>query len=136
MPDKSQHSPDQALHEALSRRERQIMDILYRHREATAAEVRAELPDPPSYSAVRALLSKLEKKGTVQHRVDGPRYVFAPVAARDVARESALKRLVATFFDGSPAAAANALLDMNGDDLSVEEMDRLFKQIEQARKDG
>ena len=131
MTNKSQHSLD----EALSRRERQIMDILYRHREATAAEVQAELPDPPSYSAVRAMLSKLENKGAVCHRADGPRYVFAPVAAREDARQSALKRLVATFFDGSPAAAANALLDMSGDDLSVEEMERLLKQIEQSRKD-
>ena len=112
------------------------MDILYRSREATAAEVRAQLPDPPSYSTVRALLSKLEKKGAVRHRADGPRYVFAPVGARDDARESALNRLVATFFDGSPAAAANALLDMTGDDLSVEEMDSLLKQIEQSRRDG
>jgi len=135
MTSKSQHSLGEALHEALSRRERQIMDILYRHREATAAEVQAELPDPPSYSAVRAMLSKLESKGAVGHRVDGPRYVFAPVAARDDAGQSALKRLVATFFDGSTAAAANALLDMSADDLSVEEMESLLKQIEQSRKD-
>lgn len=125
-----------SLDERLSRRERQIMDILYRSREATAADVRAELSDPPSYSTVRALLSKLEKKGIVRHRLDGPRYVFAPVQARDNARQSALKRLVATFFDGSPAAAANALLDMTGDDLSVEAMDSLLKQIEQSRGDG
>lgn len=124
-----------SLDERLSRRERQIMDILYRCREATAADVRAGLPDPPSYSTVRALLSKLEKKGAVCHRVDGPRYVFAPVQARDNARQSALRRLVATFFDGSPAAAANALLDMSGDDLSSEEMEKLLRQIEQSRKD-
>jgi predicted transcriptional regulator len=140
MSSKAQQSRDEALHEALhealSRRERQIMDILYRHREATAAEVRADLSDPPSYSTVRALLSKLEKKGAVQHRTDGPRYVFAPCGARDDARDSALKRLVATFFDGSPAAAANALLDMSGDNLSAEELQSLLEQIEQSRKDG
>ena len=124
-----------SLAERLSRRERQIMDILYRCRQATAAEVLAELPDPPGYSAVRALLSKLETKGAVRHRVDGPRYVFAPVEARDNARQSALKRLVTTFFDGSPAAAANALLDMSGDGLSSEEMESLLRQIEQSRKD-
>ena len=89
----------------LSKRERQIMDILYRHGQASAAEVRANLPDPPSYSAVRATLRILEEKGHVQHQQDGPRYVFRPAVARDKATRSALRHLVKTFFNGSAEQA-------------------------------
>lgn len=122
------------MEERLSRRERQIMDILYRRREATAQDVRGDLPDPPSYSAVRALLSKLEQKGAVIHRADGPRYVFAPAVPRASARQTALERLVTTFFDGSPVAAANALLGMSADDLSDEELERLDALVREARE--
>ena len=119
----------------LSRRERQIMDSIYRRGRATAAEVLEDLPDPPSYSAVRALLRLLEEKGHVRHEQDGPRYVFLPTVARDRARKSALKHVVRTFFDGSPTDAVAALLD--GDTkLDESELDRLSAMIEQARKEG
>ena len=99
----------------LSRRERQIMDSIYRRGRATAAEVLEDLPDPPSYSAVRALLRLLEEKGHVRHEQDGPRYVFLPTVTRDRARKSALKHVVRTFFDGSPTDAVAALLDGDRD---------------------
>jgi predicted transcriptional regulator len=118
----------------LSRRERQIMDIIYGRGQATAAEVTAALPDPPSYSAVRALLRILEDKGHVRHQQDGPRYVFLPTVSRDRARRSALRSLVKTFFDGSPAQAAAALIDQG--DLSDEDVARLSEAIEKARKEG
>jgi BlaI family transcriptional regulator, penicillinase repressor len=121
--------PDQ-----LSRRERQIMDIIYARGQATAAEVTAALADPPSYSAVRALLRILEQKGHLRHQQDGPRYVFLPTVSRDRARRSALRNLVRTFFDGSPAQAAAALIDQA--QISGEEFDRLADAIEKARKEG
>lgn len=120
----------------LSRRERQIMDIIYRHGHATAAEVRDELPEPPSYSAVRALLRVLEEKGHVRHEREGPRYVYRPTLPAQEARASALRRLVATFFDDSPERAVAALLDMSGDDLSKAELDHLAGLIERARREG
>jgi predicted transcriptional regulator len=120
----------------LSRRERQIMDIIYRRGRATAAEVQADLPDPPSYSAVRALLRVLEEKGHLRHEQDGPRYLFLPTVGRDRARRSALKQLVRTFFDGSVEEAAAALLDMSRDRLAPDELDRLSTLIEKARKEG
>src|SRR5258706_3922369 len=95
----------------LSRRERQIMDIVFARGEATAAEVGAALPDPPSYSAVRALLRILEEKGHLRHREDGPRYVFVPTEPREKASRSALKRVLQTFFDGSLSNAVAALVD-------------------------
>ena len=119
----------------LSRRERQIRASIYRRGRATAAEVLEDLPDPPSYSAVRALLRLLEEKGHVRHEQDGPRYVFLPTVTRDRARKSALKHVVRTFFDGSPTDAVAALLD--GDTkLDESELDRLSAMIEQARKEG
>jgi BlaI family transcriptional regulator, penicillinase repressor len=118
----------------LSRRERQIMDIIYARGQATAAEVTAALVDPPSYSAVRALLRILEQKGHLRHQHDGPRYVFLPVVSRDRARRSALRNLVRTFFDGSPAQAAAALIDQS--QLSSEDFDRLAEAIDKARKEG
>lgn len=120
----------------LSRRERQIMDIIYRRSRATVAEVRADLPDPPSYSAVRALLRVLEEKGHLTHEQDGPRYIYQPTVPRDEARESALERLLRTFFDGSTEKAVAALLDMSTDDLSEAELERLARLIEEARKEG
>jgi predicted transcriptional regulator len=122
-------SPD-----TLSRRERQIMDVIYARGQATAAEVTAALPDPPSYSAVRALLRILEQKGHLRHQEDGPRYVFLPTVSRDRARRFALRNLVRTFFDGSPAQAAAALIDQG--DLSDDDVARLAALIERARKEG
>jgi BlaI family penicillinase repressor len=117
----------------LSRRERQIMDVLFQRGRATAVEVQAALPDPPSYSAVRALLRILEDKGHIRHETEGPRYVYMPRLDRDRARRSALRHLVTTFFDGSVAQAAAALLDQGGRRLSDEELERLSAQIARAR---
>ena len=119
----------------LSRRERQIMDVIYRRGRATAAEVLADIPDPPSYSAVRAMLRLLEEKGHVRHEQDGPRYVFVPIVHRDRARRSALTHVVRTFFDGSATEAVAALLN-DGGKLSAAELDRLSAMIDQARQEG
>ena len=118
----------------LSRRERQIMDVIYARGQATAAEVTAALADAPSYSAVRALLRILEQKGHLRHQQDGPRYVFLPTVPRDRARRSALRNLVRTFFDGSSAQAAAALIDQS--QLSDEDFQRLSHAIDKARKEG
>ena len=123
-------------HTVLSRRERQIMDIIYQRRQATAAEVMEHLPDPPSYSAVRALLRVLEEKGHVRHKHDGPRYVFYPTVSRDRARQSALKQVVGTFFEDSTGQAVATLLDMSAKEMSDVELDRLAELIEQVRKEG
>lgn len=120
----------------LSNRERQIMDILYRFGQATAAEVQANLPSPPSYSAVRATLRILEEKGHVQHQQDGPRYVFRPAVARDKAKRSAVRHLIRTFFDGSTEQAVATLLDDSSSKLSPRELDRLAELINQARSKG
>jgi BlaI family transcriptional regulator, penicillinase repressor len=110
------------------------MDIVYARGQATAAEVTAALADPPSYSAVRALLRILEEKGHLRHQQDGPRYVFLPTVSRDRARRSALRNLVKTFFDGSAAQAAAALIDQG--ELSEDEVARLSEAIEKARREG
>ena len=123
-------------HNELSRRERQIIDILYSHGRATAAEVQSLLPDPPSYSAVRAMLRILEEKGHVRHEQDGPRYVYLPTIARDNAKRSAMRHMLQTFFDGSAAQAISALLDDSSAKLSDAELDRLAKMIEEARRTG
>ena len=127
-------SPD-PLTTQLSRRERQIMDVVYRIGKVTAAEVLAELPDPPSYSAVRAMLRLLEEKGHVRHEQDGPRYVFLPTVTRDKARKNAMKHLVRTFFDGSTEDAVAALLQ-NDAGMSDNELERLSKLIDGAKKEG
>ena len=127
-------APEKPQH--LSRRERQIMDVVYRLGAATAAEVLENLVDPPSYSAVRALLRVLEDKGHVTHSQDGPRYMYTPVVPRTAARRSALRQLVRTFFDGSPAQAAAALLDMSEASLSGEEARQLAQLIEKAKREG
>ena len=119
----------------LSRRERQIMDVIYRRGRATAAAVLEGLPDPPSYSAVRAMLRLLEEKGHVRHEQDGPRYVFLPTVNRDRARKTALKHVVRTFFDGSATDAVAALLDSEAK-LSGVELDRLSAMIDEARREG
>src|SRR5918994_6842737 len=123
-------------HLDLSRRERQIVDILYAQGRATAAEVLSALPDPPSYSAVRAMLRILEEKGHVRHEQDGPRYVYAPTVARENAKRSALNHMLRTFFDGSAEQAISALLDDSSSKLSDAELDRLARLIDQARATG
>ncbi len=120
----------------LSNRERQIMDILYREASATAAEVHEQLPDPPSYSAVRATLRILEEKGQVRHDQDGPRYVFRPAVARDKAKRTAIRHLVQTFFDGSPELAVATLLDESASELSKDDFARLEKLIDDAKSKG
>ena len=120
----------------LSRRERQIMDILHAKGSLTAAEIRAALPDAPGYSAVRALLRILEEKGHVKHRQDGPRYIYLPCVSRENASRSALKRLVATFFQGSTTQALAALLENADTKLSDAELNQLQQLIKQAKKEG
>jgi len=120
----------------LSRRERQIMDLLYRQGRATAAEVQSNLPDPPGYSAVRAMLRVLEEKGHARHEQDGPRYVYLPRVARDRAKRRALRHVVRTFFDGSPEQVITALLDDRSAKLSDEDLDRLARLIDRARQEG
>lgn len=122
--------------ENLSRREGQIMDVLFRLGSATAAEIRESIPDPPSYSAIRGLLRVLEEKRHVRHEQDGPRYVFKPTIEPKKARSGALERLLKVFFDGSTEKAVAALLDLNAGELSVNDYDRLARLIEQARQQG
>ena len=123
-------------HLNLSRRERQIMDAIYRLGRATAAEVLGNMPDPPGYSAVRAMLRLLEEKGYLRHEQQGPRYIYLPTLSRDKARQSALKQLVQTFFDNSTEQTVSALLDMSKSRLSDEELERLSALIDKARKEG
>jgi BlaI family penicillinase repressor len=120
----------------LSRRERQIMDVLHAKGRATAAEVLAALPAPPGYSAVRALLRILEEKGHVRHRREGARYVYGPRTSPETARRSALKRVVSTFFQGSVAQAMAALLETADTELSDIELSRMQQLIKKARKEG
>jgi predicted transcriptional regulator len=126
----------QSTHERLSRRERQIMDIIYKLGQASAAEVLENMADAPSYSAVRAMLRLLEEKGYLKHDTDGPRYVFVPTLNREKARKSALQQMLQTFFDGSTEEAVATLLNMSRPELSTDELDRLSKMIEEARKKG
>src|SRR5918996_11287 len=118
-------------HNDLSRRERQIMDVLYANGRATAAEVQSAIPDAPSYSAVRAMLRILEDKGHVRHEQDGPRYVYVPTVARDNVKQSALRHVLQTFFDGSAEQAISALLGDKAAQLSDAELDRLARLIDQ-----
>jgi predicted transcriptional regulator len=127
--------PDSSSHH-LTRRERQIMDIIYARGEAAAADVHQALPDAPSYSAVRALLRILEDKGHLTHTEEGGKYVYAPTRPRETAGKSALRRVLETFFDNSAEKAVAALLDASDPGISAEELDRLARLIEQARKDG
>ena len=122
------------LHTVLTRRERQIMDILFRRGRATAAEVMAELPGDPSYSTVRTQLRVLEEKGHVRHEESGLRYVYVPVVTRQAARKSALRHLVDTFFEGSAEQAVAALLGGEGSRLSDEEIDRIAALVEKAKE--
>ncbi|HMC29103.1 MAG TPA: BlaI/MecI/CopY family transcriptional regulator [Verrucomicrobiae bacterium] len=120
----------------LSRRERQIMDILHARRKASAAEVLAALPDPPGYSAVRALLRILEDKGHIKHRREGTRYVYLPRLSRNAASRSALKRLISTFFQGSVTQAMSALLEHADTELSEAELNKLQQIINKAKTEG
>ncbi len=119
----------------LSRRERQFMDILYQRGPATVAGVMEALPDPPSYSAVRATLRVLEDKGHVMHSAEGPRYVYVPAVSRDQARRSALSHLLETFFNGSAEQAVVTLLQMSDTELSDDDIDRLAAGVRAARQE-
>jgi predicted transcriptional regulator len=120
----------------LSRRERQIMEVVYRSGRATAGEVLEGLPEPPSYSAVRALLKILEGKGHLKHVLEDGRYVWLPTVPRDRARRSALQSLLQTFFEGSAEKAVAALLTQSKSKLSEDELERLARLIEDAREEG
>jgi BlaI family transcriptional regulator, penicillinase repressor len=120
----------------LSRREREVMDVLYRHGEATVAEVLEALDDPPTYSAVRSILRVLEEKEHITHREDGPRYVYAPAVGRERARRAALDHVVETFFDGSAESALAALLRRSDLELSEGGIRRLAREIRSAREEG
>src|SRR2546428_3358148 len=128
--------PSTPLHTALTRRERQIMDILYRRGRATAGEVMAELTGDPSYSTVRTQLRVLEEKGHVTHEEEGLRYVYIPAVPRRAARKSALRHLVDTFFDGSAEQVVAAVLGGEGSRLSDKELDRIAELIAKAKKGG
>ncbi len=123
-------------HSALSRRERQIMDVLYRTGRASVADVLSQLGGKPHYSTVRAQLRVLEEKGHVRHEEDGSRYLYVPTVPRDVARRSALRHLVETFFDGSAEKAVTALLGDEAEQVSPEELERLAQLIEKSRKEN
>jgi BlaI family transcriptional regulator, penicillinase repressor len=125
-----------STHTTLTRRERQIMDVLYRRGRATAADVMAELPGDPNYSTVRTQLRVLEDKGHVRHEEEGVRYVYAPAIPRHAARRSALKHLVETFFDGSAEQVVAAVLGGEASHLSDADLERISELIEKARKDG
>lgn len=124
------------VHADLGRRERQIVEVVYRLGRATVAEVLDSLPDPPSYSSVRAMLRILESKGHLKHQQEGPRYVYLPALRREKASRSALDHLVRTFFDGSTARAAAALLEDADARLSDADIERLSKLIHKARRQG
>lgn len=120
----------------LGRRERQIMEVVYRLGQATVADVLGQLPDPPSYSSVRAMLGLLERKGHLRHKRLKLQYVYFPTLPREKARESALEHLLRTFFDGSPALAIAAIVDRSVNRLSEAELDEIAELIEQARREG
>jgi BlaI family transcriptional regulator, penicillinase repressor len=120
----------------LSRRERQIMEILYRRGQASVSEVRAAMNDAPSYSAVRAMLRVLKDKGHVKHQAEGLKYMYRPVVNREKAKRSALKSLVDTFFNDRPDEVVAALLDVSSQRLTAEELDRMAAMIDEARREG
>lgn len=125
-----------SLHAGLSRRERQIIDILYRRGRATAADVMADLPGNTSYSTVRTQLRVLEEKGHARHEEDGPRYVYLPAVAHRAARKSALRHVVETFFDGSVEKVVGALLGGEASRLTPAELNRIADLVAKARKGG
>jgi predicted transcriptional regulator len=121
---------------ALGHRERQIMDAVFRLGEGSVGEVLKVLPNPPTYSTVRKMMSLLEEKGLLRHRREGTKYIYQPLRSREAASRSAVKHLLTTFFSGSAADAVNAILDVSSDKLGKEDFDRLRKTIEQARDEG
>ena len=121
---------------SLSRRERQIMDILYQRGKASASEVREAMEAAPGYSAVRAMLRVLEEKGHVKHQAEGLKYVYVPTVARDKAKRSAVKHVMETFFNGSAEQIVAALLDVASTRLTRGELDRMSEMIEKAKKEG
>lgn len=123
-------------HLQLGRRERQIMDVIYRRGRASVAEVRGDLPDPPSYSAVRAMLGLLEDKGYLRHQQEGLKYVYLPADDTSKVRNSALEHMVSTFFGGSPERAVAALLEMSDSRLSAKEKQTLYQLIKKAQQEG
>jgi predicted transcriptional regulator len=131
MPNKQEETPS-----ALSRRERQVMDILHRRTGATVAEIMADLPDPPTYSAVRSVLRILGEKNLIKHREDGPRYIYYPATPTESAREDALAHVVKTYFGDSPEQAVTALLRMSDVEMSDAEVKRLRASIQRARQSG
>ncbi len=126
---------DSASFAALSRRERQVMHLVYELGESTAAQIRDRMEDAPSYSAVRALLRTLVEKGHLKHRMDGPRYVYSAVVPRGRAVQAALKDMVKVFFQGDPEEAVAALLKLPGSKLTPDQVERMTKMIDQARKE-
>jgi predicted transcriptional regulator len=122
--------------QSLGGRERQIMDAIHRIGEASVSDVLKSIPDPPSYSSVRTMMRLLEAKGFLKHRRVGMKYVYRSAEAPDRARRSALQHLMKTFFSGSPTDAVAAVLDLSGDKLSGEDLDRLAKLIDDARREG
>src|SRR5579862_9904417 len=120
----------------LSRRERQIMDILFQRGKASAAEVLEAMPDPPSYSAVRAMMRVLEDKGHVRHQAEGLKYVYVPTVAREKAKRSAVKHLLDTFFSDAPEQVVAALLDISSTRLTRRNLDRMAEIIEKAKREG
>jgi predicted transcriptional regulator len=133
MTDPNQTSGETA---ALSRRERQVMDILHRRAEATVAEIMAELPDPPTYSAVRSVLRILGEKQLIRYKEDGPRYVYYPATPTETTRDDALAHVVRTYFAGSPEQAVTALLRMSDVDLGDKDIAKLRDVIAAARRTG
>jgi predicted transcriptional regulator len=127
---------DKAETNALSRRERQVMDILHRRSEATVAEIMAELPDPPTYSAVRSVLRILGEKNLIRYKEDGPRYVYFPAQDTEAARDDVLAHVVRTYFAGSPEQAVTALLRMSDVDMKDDDIERLRDTIRRARQSG
>ena len=123
-------------HIHLSRRERQIMDAVYARGQATVSDVQEDLPEAPSYSAVRAMLRKLEEKGHLRHDASGPRYVYEATLPREEAQETALQRLMRTFFDGSAAKTVAAIIDLDSAELSESELDAMAALIDQAKARG
>ena len=126
-----QHTPV-----TLSRRERQIMDVLYRHGKLSAAEVQAQMPTPPGYSAVRAMLRVLEDKGHVRHVGDGLKYIYVPTVPREKAKRSAIRHVLDTFFNDSPEQAMAALLDVSATRITRAELERMSSMIEKAKQEG
>lgn len=120
----------------LGRRERQIMESVYTLGEASVGDVLEHIPDPPSYSAVRAILNALEEKGHLQRKKSGKKFLYVPTVSTEKARRSVLKRMVTTFFNGSAAQAAASLIEMDVNKLSGEELDRLSALIEEAKRKG